>query len=253
MEFGQKKYKIIVDYKLRNKMKFGLIIPSSNTTMETEFWRMVSGWATVHTSRMKLTEITVEDLKEMEDQMWEAVFRLVDADIDILGYGCTSGSLFKGKGHGRRIEEKIEEKTGITTVATAQAVIEAMIDLQVKRICVATPYTEEINKLEKRYIEQNGIDVLNIMGLGIINNQEVGKKDPDVAFELAKQVFRPETQGLFISCTNFRTIEVIDRLEREMGVPVISSNTATLWAMMRKAGIEKEIRGYGSLFRLPHR
>jgi len=241
----------MIDDNLRNKMKFGLIIPSSNTTMETEFWRMVSGWATVHTSRMKLTEITVEDLKEMEDQMWGAVSRLIDADIDILGYGCTSGRLFKGKGHGRKIEEIIEEKTGITTVATAQAVIRAFNDLQIKRVCIATPYSEEINQLEKRYIEQNGIDVLHIMGLDIINNQEVGRNDPDVAFELAKQVFLPGTQGLFISCTNFRTIEVIERLEKELKVPVISSNTATLWAMMRKAGIEKEIRGYGRLFHLP--
>ena len=91
-------------------MKLGLIIPSSNTTIEAEFWRMVSEWATVHTSRMKLTEITLEDLEKMEEKMWEAVSRLIDADIDILGYGCTSGSLFKGKSHGREIEEKIEEK-----------------------------------------------------------------------------------------------------------------------------------------------
>jgi maleate isomerase len=229
-------------------MRFGLIIPSSNTTMEAEFWKMALGFASVHAARMRLQKITVDDLEEMEGQMLEAAVSLADAGVDVIGYGCTSGSLFKGRDHDREIERKITEKTGIPAVATARAVVEALNELQVTSVCVATPYVEEINDLEKSFLEQNGIEVLRIQGLNIVQNTEVGKKEPRVVFELAKEVYVPETQGIFISCTNFRTLDVISELEKELGVPVISSNTATFWAMMKKMGMKRRLDGYGKLF-----
>ncbi len=228
-------------------MRLGLIVPSSNTSMEAEFWIMASGLATVHTARMRLEKITVDELEEMEEQTLEGAVRLADAEVNVMGYGCTSGSLYKGKDHGGEIERKITEKTGIPAVATAKAVIEALSELRIKKLCVATPYIEEINKLEKSFLEQNEIDVLRIKGLGIVQNREVGSKDPSIAYELAKEVYVPEAQGIFISCTNFRTGEVIDRLEKELGVSVISSNTATFWAMMKRAGTKRKLKGYGRL------
>jgi len=228
-------------------MRFGLIVPSSNTTMETEFWRMASGWASVHTARIRLEKITIDELEEMEEQMLEGAIRVADAEVDVIGYGCTSGSMLKGKNHSGEIERKITEKTGIPAVATAKAVIEALSELRIKKLCVATPYIEEINALEKNFLEQNKIDVLKIKGLSIEQNTEVGNKNPNVAYELAKEVYVPEAQGIFISCTNFKTIEVIDRLEKELGVPVISSNSATLWAMMKRAGAKSKLKGYGKL------
>jgi maleate isomerase len=215
--------------------------------MEAEFWGIALGWATVHTARMRLKEIKTGELEEMEGQMLEEAVRLADAGVNVIGYGCTSGSLFKGKDHGREVERKITEKTGIPAVATAKAVIEALAELQINKVCVATPYVEEINRLEKSFIEQNGIDVLRIKGLNLSDNREVGSKDSEAAYRLAKEVYLPETQGIFISCTNFRTAGVIDQLEMELGVPVVSSNTATIRAMMRRAGQEKKIEGWGRL------
>ena len=230
------------------QMRFGLIVPSSNVVMEAEFWRMAWRWATVHTSRMRLKDITVRALEEMEKHLLEAANRLADAGVDIIGYGCTSGSLFKGKDHPGEMVGSIEEETGIPAVATSSAVIEALGALGIKKICIATPYIEEINELEHRFLEQNGKEVLRIKGLGIIRNREVGNKEPGAAYELAREVFVPEAQGIFISCTNFRTIEVIGRLEEELKVPVLSSNTATFWAMMKKAGVKKRLEGFGRLF-----
>ncbi|RLG49755.1 MAG: maleate cis-trans isomerase [Thermoproteota archaeon] len=230
-------------------MRLGLIVPSSNTTMEAEFWRIALGWATVHTARMRLKRITVDELEEMEQQMLEAALRLADANVDVIGYGCTSGSLFRGKDHDVEIERKIKERTGIPAITTARAVIKALKKLQVERVCVATPYTKEINDLEKSFIEENGIKVLRIKGLGMVDNIEVGRMDPGSAYKLAKEVCVSGTHGIFISCTNFRTIEVIASLERELRVPVISSNTATFWYMMRKIGVKKKLEGLGSLLK----
>lgn len=231
-------------------MRFGLIVPSSNTTMESEFWRLALDWTTIHAARIRLQKITIDALEKMEGQMFHASVRLADAGVDVIGYGCTSGSLYKGKNHSREIERKIEEKTGIPAVATAKAVIEALCELSIKKVCVATPYINEINDLEKRFLEENNINVLRIKGLNLVQNTDVGRKDPTAAYTLAKDVYIQEAQGVFISCTNLRTIEVIDRLEKELGVPVISSNTATFWAMMRAARIKRRREGYGKLLSL---
>lgn len=228
-------------------MKFGLIVPSSNTTMEAELWKMASGWATIHTSRMRLRKITIEELEEMEKEMLEQALCLADAKVQVIGYGCTSGSLFKGKDHGQELEQRITERTGIPAVATAQAVIEALRELQIQKICVATPYVREINELERRFLEQNEINVLQMKGMNLLDNREIGSKDSNVTYELAKQAYLPGAQGIFISCTNLRTIEIIDRLEKELGVSVISSNTATFWAMLMKAGAQKKLEGFGKL------
>ncbi len=230
-------------------MRLGLIVPSSNTTMETEFWKMVFGWATVHVARMRLQRITVNELKDMETQILDAAIRLADAEVDVIGYGCTSGSLLKGKGHDVQIETRISEETGIPAVATAGAVVKALKKLRIDKACVATPYTEEINRLEKRFLEENGIEVLRIKGFGIVNNIEVGRINLEAVYELAKGVYIPGTQGIFISCTNLRTIEIIGVLERELKVPVISSNTATFWAMIRRTGVRRRLRGYSRLFK----
>ncbi|RLG63583.1 maleate cis-trans isomerase [archaeon] len=231
-------------------LRLGLVIPSSNTTMEYEFWRLASGWATVHAARMRLRRVTPSELEAMERQVLEAASRLADADVDVIGYGCTTGSLFRGVGHDREIVSKIEEETSIKAVATAGAVVDALRALNVNRVCVATPYIEELNKLEKEFLEGNGIKVVEIAGLGVVENTEIGRLPPTTSYELARKVYRPEADGIFISCTNFRTIEIIEGLERAVKKPVVSSNTATFWAMVKKAGVKRGIAGCGRLLQL---
>lgn len=236
-------------------VKLGLIIPSSNTTMESEFWRMASDWATIHTARLRFQDISIQSFEQMEKQTIDAALRLADARVEIIGYGCTSGSLFRGGDHSMEIEEKISDETGLQSVATAGAVLEALDWLGLTRLSVATPYSDEINSLIQSFLEENNKTVTEIKGLSIVDNLVVGSLGPQAAFDLAKEVYsladdghRLPADGIFISCTNFRTIEIIDRLEKELGTPVISSNTATLWAMMKKLGIERKIEGRGSLF-----
>lgn len=174
-------------------MKFRLIVPSSNTTMEAEFWRMAFGWAMVYTTRTRLQKVTIDDLEEMEEQTLESAILLAEAEVDVIGYGCTSGSLFRCKDHGRNIEREITEKTGISAVA--KAAIEALGKLHISSVCVATPYTEKINKIEKSYLEQNEIDDLRIKGVSIVHKREFGNKHPSIAYELAKELHVPENQG----------------------------------------------------------
>jgi len=227
--------------------RIGLIIPSSNTTMEYEFRKILPEDFTIHTSRMLLKSVTLEGLKEMEVETEKEAYKLATADVDIIGYGCTTGSLFKGLGHDKEIVSRIEKISRKPAVATAGAVIQALKKLDTKRVAIATPYIDELNMLEKKFIEDNGFEVIDLKGLGYSDNIKIGRVDYDTVYELVKKLNYKDADTIFISCTNFPTIGVINKLEKELKKPVFSSNTATLWMILKKLKTEIDIRGYGIL------
>jgi len=215
--------------------------------MEHEFNLMRPKEATIHVARMRLKEVTLSKLMAMEKEIEPAALMLADAKVNIIGFGCTSGSLFRGLGHDQEIVTRIEKITDIPAIATAGAVVDALKTLNPSRISVATPYTEEINSLERRFLEENGFVIQRMNGLGIKDNQKIGEQNPRTAYDLVKEVDTAQSDGVFVSCTNLKTIEVIDRLEEELKKPIISSNTATLWAMLRRLKYGKPVTGWGRL------
>jgi len=229
--------------------RIGLMVPSSNTTMEPEFYRLAPKGLSIHTARMHLVEATPEELMEMERYSEEAARELMDADVNILVYGCTTGSLIGGLGFDLKLTGKLESLSGLPVVTTARAVIEALERLKASSIVVATPYIDSLNIKEKEFLEGNGFKILKIKGLNIRRNTDIGRQNPTVAYRLVKEVFIQEAEAVFISCTNFRTIEVIDILERDLKKPVVTSNQATMWATLRKLGISESIDGYGKLLK----
>ncbi len=232
------------------RARIGLIVPSSNTTMEPELYRMAPNGVSIHTSRIPLREVTVESLLEMEKHTLRASQELADADVDLILYGCTSGSLVGGPGFDKAIASKIQEAVGKPAVATATAVIEALETLGIRRVAVATPYIEEINIAEKRFLEAHGVEVVVIRGMGVKRNTDIGRISPHEVYRFARSVYREGVDGVFISCTNLRTIEVIEPLERDLGVPVVTSNQASMWASLRRLGIRERIEGFGRLLTL---
>lgn len=227
--------------------RLGLIVPSSNTTMEREFSKLSPEGFSVHTARLRLTEVTVKGLAEMDKGVEGEALKLADAGVDVIGYGCTSGSLFRGLGHDKTIEARIERASGISAVATAGAVISALKGLNIQKVAVATPYIDEINDLEEAFLSSNSFQVTDLKGLGIKENIEIGRLDSQDAYELVMKLKYVDADGVFISCTNFPTLNKIKELEDAVQKPVISSNTATFWAMLRKCGISIKIKTFGEL------
>jgi len=215
--------------------------------MEQEFNVMRPREATVHIARMRLKEVTIPELMDMEREIETVALSLADAKVNVIGFGCTSGSLFRGLGHDQEIVTRIEEATDIPAVATAGAVVNALKALNLSKISVATPYTQKINSLEKKFFEQNGFVVQKIKGLGIKDNLKIGEQVPRTVYDLVKEVDTASNDGIFVSCTNLKTIEVIGRLEEEFKKPVVSSNTATLWAMLRRIKYVEPVIGWGRL------
>jgi maleate isomerase len=183
----------------------------------------------------------------MESKVEEEAAKLADADVDVIGYGCTSGSLFRGLGHDKMLEERIEKVSGKPAVTTAGAVVAALKALEIKNVSVATPYTTEINDLEEKFLVANGFKVVDLKGLQLSDNLKIGKISSRTAFWLISKLKHEEADGIFISCTNFPTIKIIKKLEKKLKKPVISSNTATLWAMLKKLNSVFKIKGYGKL------
>jgi len=232
---------------LTKTRRLGLLVPSSNTIMEHEFNIMRPKEATVHVARMRLKTVTISELMGMETEIEAAALRLADAKVDVIGFGCTSGSLFRGLGHDQEVVRRIEKTTDTPAVATAGAVVNALKTLKVSRISVATPYTGEINSLEKRFLEENGFVIQRIKGLGIKDNLEIGEQTARTVYNLVKEADTSWNDCVFVSCTNLKTIGVINRLEEELEKPIISSNIATFWAMLRKIKYVAPIMGWGRL------
>jgi maleate isomerase len=217
--------------------------------METELNSLSKGNFTLHTARVKLSNVTLEELEKMELGAEDASTLLADAHVDIIAYGCTSGSLFRGVGHDFEISKSITEKTGLPAVTTAGSVLDALKFLKAWTISVATPYINEINNLEKEFLLGNGFEVLQIKGLGIEDNLTIGRIQGQEIIELAREANHPRAQAIFISCTNLPTIDIIPQLEETLGKPVISSNTATLWSMLRKIDQDCSWIDCGRLFK----
>jgi len=230
--------------------RIGLIIPSSNTTMEVEFWRLLFNYGiTVHSSRLYLESVDAASLLKMVERVEEAAKLLASADVDVIVFGCTTGSLVGGPEYDRVIAERIVSVTHKPVVVTARAVVEALKALGARHVAVATPYIDELNVLEKRFLEASGLDVIDIRGLGIKDNRAIGRLKPDQVYKLAKSLKTSSADALFLSCTNMPTLDVIDALEKDLGIPVVSSNTASLWAAVRIMGVRLKLSEGGILLK----
>lgn len=209
-------------------MHIGLIIPSSNTVMEEE----LSDYVIVHSTRISLQNVDEISLKKMNEELTRALNLISDCRPDAIVYGCTSGSFIENV-------EEILKKSLIPATTTSRAVISALQTLGAKTISVATPYIDEINQREKAFFESNGFIVKDIKGLGLLNNLEIGRKEPEAAYNLAKSLKKAD--AIFISCTNFKTFDTIYELEDELDIPVISSNSASLWSAFKLAHKKEKI------------
>ena len=226
--------------------KLGMIVPSWNTVMEYETRRMAGNGISVHTQRISHTADTEENLMWMGTQVPAAAQLLAHAKVSVICYGCTAGGFIKGPAYDRDMAVQIEAATGIPGATSASAIIDALGALGVTRISVATAYEPWLNEKTRQYLEAAGFTVLAIEGFG---TQAHAAVTPDRVAALAKKVDRPDAQAVFIGCSNLRTLEIIEALEQDLGKPVITSNQASMWRMLRLAGSTYTVPGGGRLLR----
>lgn len=235
--------------------RIGLITLASDSSVLPEYSRVMPNDVAVYAAPIVLPrgEVTATALSEMlkGDQLERAAELLVWTDVDVIVFACTSGSLVHGVGWDREIAGRIERASGRPATTTTTTVLAALRAVGATSLAIATPYLEEINTIERRFLEASGFAVASIGGLGCATDAEIGRLEPADAVSLVERVDTPEADAVFISCTNFHCLSAIASLERQPGKPVVTSNLAGAWAALRQIGIADTIPGYGQLLHLP--
>ncbi|WP_435180896.1 maleate cis-trans isomerase family protein [Halorussus sp. AFM4] len=224
-------------------IRLGLVVPSSNTTAEPEFRAMAPPETTVHAARMPLEDVTADRLDEMADGAERAAELLSHADVDGVAYACTTGSLLHGTGFDAELESRLSALTGAPAVATALSVTRALEALDVETLAVVTPYASELDELEREYLDESGFDVVSIDGRGLVDNTAIGDlTESDAERQVRSAVPHDrDVDGVFVSCTNYRSVAALEPLEAELGVPVISSNAATAWDLGNRLDVSPRL------------
>jgi maleate cis-trans isomerase len=229
--------------------RIGLLVPSSNTTVEPEFYRARPRDVTLHTARLFLTRIAPEAILDMVAEMENQAKLLASADVDVIVLGATAPSFLKGLGYDRELIQKIEAGTGRRATTTSTALIQAIGHLGAQRVVLGSAYDARVNGIAKAFLEASGVNVLATKGLSLVDNLVVGRLAPDTAYDLAREVDRDDADAIVLACTNWQTMDALERIERDVGKPVISTTQASIWAALRIIGYEKSIAGYGRLLR----
>lgn len=231
---------------MERPVRIGIIVVSVNTILEPELSRAAPDGVELHFTRAGMRGGEAE-YRRMVKGAPDAAELLADARVDCILFACTAASMYGGPGQDREIVSRIEERTGIPAVSTAGAVLRAFEALGMKRIVLASPYPDRTNQMEETFFRGNGIEVLRMKGLGC-EKGTMALVPPEEVYRTALSVHTSDCDGIFLSCTNWPTLKVIDSLEREVKKPVTSSNQASLWAAVRLAGMKDPVPGLGRLF-----
>lgn len=236
------------------RAKLGIIYPADGA-LDREYWELVPGGVSVHITRIHVPqeEQTLE-LLEAQTQSPDIENAAADLNIihlDAIAYACTSGSFVHGVSSDLEIIDRMESACGVPCTTTTTAAVRALQALGSKKISIVTPYPDEINARLKTFMEDSGFHVVALKGLGLyrgIYNQPAG-----AAYRLAREADSSEADAIFISCTNFRTVEVLQTLEQDLGKPVVSANQVTVWDLLRLAGVNPHNERFGKLYQLEMR
>lgn len=229
----------------------GLIVLATDQTIEHE-WRdimAIDGVALYESRVMNSASVTPETLKAMEARLPEAADVILPGlPLDAIAYGCTSASIVITP---EVVEKRIHEaRPGVPVTNPMTAALAAYEALGVKRIALLTPYIQEINDMMRGFLVSRGLEV---PVMGSFNEEDditvariTAQSVRDAALELGRE---KDVDGVFVSCTSLRVAAIAEEAERTLGKPVLSSNHAMAWHVLRLAGVTDPIPGYGSLYR----
>jgi maleate isomerase len=238
------------------RTRIGVMVPSTNTTFEADFQLVAPRGVTIHGQRLWLTNDAEGQagMDRMNGEIETGAKYLATASVNVIAYGCTTGSFYRGPGYDREMLETISKAAGVPAVAAAPAVVDALRRFGARRVSVATPYPDWNNQRLRAYLEASGFEVLNVEGeptAAASGNQGINDHDPEEVVAFASRVCRPEADALLCSCTAWRSVEAVAELERRTGKPVVTSNQASIWASFRALGLTTPIKGHGRLLEQP--
>ncbi|MET3432508.1 maleate isomerase [Herbaspirillum seropedicae] len=240
--------------------RIGQIVPSSNTTMETEIPAILRARElilperfTFHSSRMRMKHVTKEELAAMDGDSDRCALELSDARVDVLGYACLVAIMSMGRGYHRLSEQRLHQRTvdnggPAPVVTSAGALVDGLHAIGAKKVSILTPYMKPLTQLVIDYIEHEGIEVVDSISLEIPDNLEVGRQDPRAPIEITKRLHTKGVDAVVASaCVQMPSLASVQAIEDRVGLPVLSSSVATTYMMLKRLELQTAVPGFGAL------
>lgn len=210
--------------------RIALIIPHTDITLETDLQNYLPNNYAIHTQRIWLDDVSEVAEKKMVDvDLPKGIQYLKDiTTFDAAIFGCTSASAVYGVKGLKRIEQQLSDELGCRSISAFGGVLREINKLQAKKIALFTPYTESVNQFMMNSLKDFGVNVVYSNGLGLINDSDICKVKPNHIYDFIlnhrNDLKQTEADLCFISCTNFRAMEVREDLEDLLDIRVITSN-----------------------------
>jgi maleate isomerase len=240
-------------------IRFGLIVPSSNVTMERELPAMFARREVAeperfsfHSSRVRMRNVTPQELAAMNAQANRATQELADASVDVLVYACLVALMAEGPGAHRQAEQRLGDILGAEgrpapVVSSAGALVDTLQLMGARKVAVVTPYLPALTLRVCDYIAAEGVVVEEARSLSVADNGAVGRLDPQRLLGIADELPRSVDVVVLSACVQMPSLPVIEAAEARLGRPVISSATATAFQSLRRLGLSTRIPGAGQL------
>jgi maleate isomerase len=240
--------------------RIGQIVPSSNTTMETEIPAILRAREgveperfTFHSSRMRMKTVSKEELAAMDAASDRCAAELADARVDVLGYACLVAIMSMGKGYHCESEKRLHEVTvregsPAPVVTSAGALVDGLRTLGAKKIAMVAPYMQTLCAMVAEYIEHEAFEVVDYVALEIPDNVAVGRRDPMAVIDIYKRLDLSGVDALVLSsCVQMPSLAAIPQAEQETGLPVVSAAVCTAYQMLKKLGLKAVAPNAGAL------
>lgn len=241
-------------------VRIGQIVPSSNTTMETEIPAMLRAREqhhperfTFHSSRMRMQRVSPEELQGMNLEGLRCAAELADARVDVMSTACLVAIMAQGLGYHRQVEEDFkrvvaENGARCKVMTSAGALIQGLKRLGAKKISLMAPYMKPLTDKVVAYIENEGIEVLDRIAFEIPDNLEVGQREPMRLLEDVKRLKIANADAVVLSaCVQLQSLPAIQAAEKMLGLPVTSTSVCTVRSMLDLLELEPRIPNCGAL------
>ncbi len=241
--------------------RLGLIVPSSNTTMETEIPAMLARRRalfpeeefTTHSSRMRMRHVTADELRRMDADSDRCVTELADARCDAYAYACLVAIMAQGPGYHRQSEERLAgvvEDSGARApvISSAGALVEGLRVLGARKVAMVTPYVDSLTRMVRDYLEAEGVAVHDALSLGVADNVAVGCLDPRDLLDHYRKVDLSGCDALVLSaCVQMPSLPVVQQVEDACGLPVVTAAIATVHQLLTRLGRSPVVPDAGHL------
>ena len=221
------------------RLAVGVVAPF-DLELDAELWRWAPPEVDLLLTRTPFVDdaVTIEFALEISDEadLVAGVRSVTAGRVETVAYACTSASFVRGRAGERRIREAMREAGAAHAVTTSGAIVEALEALGARRVSVATPYLPELSARLDGFLGEHGVEVLRHEALGL--DREIWTVPYSRIAELVRSVDHPDAEAIVVSCTNLPSYDLIAPLERELGKPIVSANQATVWAALRRLGVD---------------